>query len=285
MSKIEIQSLTKRYRGKTALDEVSLSIAKGSIYGLLGRNGAGKTTLVNMVGNRDFPTSGKVLLDGENVMENDRLLRRIYCMGADDLIPAYMRVRDVIKSTKFFYKDFDGEYAEKLCGQFGLDMKKRMSQLSTGYRTIAKVIFAMSSGAEFIFLDEPTLGVDANHRELLYRLILERFEQTEAAFIISTHLIDECAGLFERCFVIRDGKLIADEDSDSLRRSCYLVEGKTVDVDSYIKGREVLTRSEVGSLCSACIKGEAEDVPDSLEISQPTLQQLLIAMTGGENNA
>lgn len=285
MSKIEIQSLTKRYRGKTALDGVSLSIAKGSIYGLLGRNGAGKTTLVNMVGNRDFPTSGKVLLDGENVMENDRLLRRIYCMGADDLIPAYMRVRDVIKSTKLFYKDFDCEYAEKLCGQFGLDMKKRMSQLSTGYRTIAKVIFAMSSGAEFIFLDEPTLGVDANHRELLYRLILERFEQTEAAFIISTHLIDECAGLFERCFVIRDGKLIADEDSDSLRRSCYLVEGKTVDVDSYIKGREVLTRSEVGSLCSACIKGEAEDVPDSLEISQPTLQQLLIAMTGGENNA
>ena len=282
MSKIELKSLTKQYKGKTALDAVSLEIEKGKIYGLLGRNGAGKTTLVSITGNRDFPTSGEVLLDGVPLTENDEGLKKLACMGAENIYPNNMRVRDIIQCMEFFYPKMDEAYALELCKKFALEPKKRIVQLSTGYRTLAKVIFAMASGADFIFLDEPTLGVDANYRELLYKLILERYEKTGAAFIISTHLIDECAGMFERCFVLQNGKLIADADSDDLRRSAYIAEGKTSDVDSFANGREVLTRTEVGSLCSACIKGTPGKVPAGIEISQPTLQQLLIALTGGE---
>ncbi|MCR5123385.1 MAG: ABC transporter ATP-binding protein [Ruminococcus sp.] len=279
---IELKTLTKSYNKKLALDRVSLTIEKGTICGLLGRNGAGKTTLVNLVGNRDFPTFGEVLLDGVNVRENDKALRKIYCMGADDLIPTNMKIKEVISSMGYFYKSSDAKYAEKLCGEFKLEMGKKLSQLSTGYRTIAKVIFAMSSGADYIFLDEPTLGLDANHRELLYRLILERFEETEAAFVISTHLIDECAGLFERCFILREGTLIADEDSETLRSSAFVVDGKTEAVLLYTSGMEVISRSELGTLSSACVKGKPGNVPAGLEISKPSLQQLLIAMTADE---
>ena len=283
MSRIELQALTKKYRQKTALNKVTLTIEKGHIYGLLGRNGAGKTTMVNLIGNRDFPTDGKVLLDGEQLMENDRLLKNVYCMGAEDLLPNFMRVGEVVSAMQYFYPHTDAKYAAKLCKAFKLSRKKRLSQLSTGYRTIAKVIFAMASGADFIFLDEPTLGLDANHREMLYQLILERFEKTEAAFVISTHLIDECAGMFERCFVLREGKVIADEDSDTLRRSAYVVEGKADCVNAYIAGKDVLSRSAVGTLCSACVNGEPDaEIPEGLEISQPSMQQLLIALTGRE---
>lgn len=281
MSKMEFDSICKDYRKKTALSGVSFTVAKGSIYGLLGRNGAGKTTLVNMAGNRDFPTSGKVKLDGEDVKENDRALRRIYCSGAEELIPTYMRVRDVLASMRYFYKDTDTDYALELCKKFGLEPAKKLSQLSTGYRIIAKDIFALASGVEFIFMDEPTLGLDPNHRELLYKCILERFSDTESAFVISTHQIDECAGLFERCLILKEGRLIADEDSDKLRRSAYIAEGKTADVDAFTSGKEVLNRTTVGTLCSACVKGEPAGVPDSIDISRPTLQQLLIALTGG----
>ena len=281
MSMMEFDKVCKDYRKKTALSGVSFTVAKGSIYGLLGRNGAGKTTLVNMAGNRDFPTSGQVLLDGENIKENDKALRRIYCSGVEELIPTYMSVKEVLASMRFFYKDCDADYAAELCKRFGLDPKKKLSQLSTGYRMIAKDIFALASGAEFIFMDEPTLGLDPNHRELLYKVILERFSETEAAFVISTHQIDECAGLFERCLIIKEGQLIANEDSDKLRRSAFVAEGKTVDVEAYITGKEVLSRETVGSFSTACVKGEPQNVPDSIEISQPSLQQLLIALTGG----
>ena len=234
-----------------------------------------------MAGNRDFPTSGQVLLDGENIKENDKALRRIYCSGVEELIPTYMSVKEVLASMRFFYKDCDADYAAELCKRFGLDPKKKLSQLSTGYRMIAKDIFALVSGAEFIFMDEPTLGLDPNHRELLYKVILERFSETEAAFVISTHQIDECAGLFERCLIIKEGQLIANEDSDKLRRSAYVAEGKTADIEEYISGKEVLSCESVGSFSTACVKGEPQNVPDSIEISQPSLQQLLIALTGG----
>lgn len=281
MSTITVKSLTKKYQSKQALSNVSLQIESGRIYGLLGRNGAGKTTLCNIIGNRIFATSGSAELDGKPLRENDEALKSVYCMGAEDLLPNYMRVRDVIKSMKMFYANADTDYALNLCASFGLDPQKLLSQLSTGYRTIAKVIFAMASGAEFLFLDEPTLGADANHRELLYRTILERFEKTEAAIVISTHLIDECAGLFEHCFILSDGKLITDEETDILRRSAYMVEGKAETVDAYLAGKDVLSRMAVGTLCSACVKGEPETLPDGLTLSQPSLQQLLIALTGG----
>lgn len=283
MSTITVKSLSKTYHhSKQALSSVNLMIESGRIYGLLGRNGAGKTTLCNIIGNRIFASRGTVELNGKPLCENDEALKSVYCMGAEDLLPNYMRVRDVIRSMRMFYPKTDADYAKKLCERFRLDPVKRLSQLSTGYRTIAKVIFAMSSGAEFLFLDEPTLGLDANHRELLYQLILERFEETGAAFVISTHLIDECAGLFEHCLILRSGSLIADTDSDELRRLAYTVDGKAEDVEAYLTGKEVLSRTAVGTLCSACVKGEPDAVPAGLTVSQPSMQQLLIALTGGE---
>ncbi|SEK29333.1 ATP-binding cassette domain-containing protein [Ruminococcus albus] len=281
MSRIEIKTLTKKYKKKTALDGVSLSIDNGMIYGLLGRNGSGKSTLVDLVGGRIFPDLGEITIDGETVTENDKLLRKIYCMSSDDLLPMHMRVKDTIKAQAYFYKNTDEDYAIRLCDVFGIDPKKRLSQLSTGQRTLAKVSLALSSGADFIFLDEPTLGVDANFREELYKKIIERFDKTEAAFIISTHLIDECAGLFEHCFVLEEGRLIADEDCEELQANAYLIEGRAKDVTEYLKDKQCLKKTIIGTLCSACVKGEVKDVPDGLEVSHPSLQQLLIAMTGG----
>lgn len=284
MTGIEIKTVTKSYKKREALDKVSLTIEKGRIYGLLGRNGSGKTTLVNIVSGRLFADSGEVLLDGERVTENDEAMRRIYFMGAEDLLPNYMRVGDAIRAQRYFYKGTDEELALRLCRAFGIGPRARLSQLSTGQRTLAKTVLALSSGAEFIFLDEPTLGVDANFREELYRQIAERFEETGAAFVISSHLADECAGLFEHCFVLEDGRLIADEECEELRANAYLIEGRAKDVNEYIKGRECLSRTVMGPLVCACVKGEAGTVPEGLELSRPSLQQLLIAMTGGEQD-
>lgn len=279
MSKIEIKNLTKNYGKTQALDSVSLTVAKGNIYGLLGRNGAGKTTLLNIISGRDFANSGEVLLDGSPLNNDDKLLKKVYCMDADELIPLYMKVSEVFDGMKYFYKNFDRRYAEELLGRFEISAKKSLSKLSTGGRTIAKAVFALSSGADFILLDEPTLGLDPGHREILYQAVLERFEQTEAAFVISTHLVDECAGLFEKCFVIKSGRIVANEDCERLRRSAYTVTGRAADAQKYAEGKEVISQRALGSLMEICIRGEAANVPDSLDVSQPTLQQLLIAMT------
>ncbi len=285
MSKINIQSVSKSYKTTKALDGVSLTIEKGHIYGLLGNNGAGKTTLFNIIADREFPSAGTVSLDGESLHESRDALRNVYLMGADHLLPGSMRICDAINSLGFFFKNADKAYAEKLCTSFAIDPKKKLSQLSTGSGTLAKVILALASGADFIFLDEPTLGVDANHRELFYRVLLERFSDTESAFIIATHLIDECAGILEHCFVLKDGKIVADEECEELKNSAYLIEGSADDVNGYAEGRDVLSKNTTGTLVSMCIKGEPENVPETLTVSRPSLQQLIISLTGGGSYA
>ena len=285
MSIINVQSVSKNFRSVKALDDVSLTIEKGHIYGLLGCNGAGKTTLFGVISDREIPSSGTVMLDGMPVKESSELLRKMYFMGADNILPSGMRLSDAVDSLKFFYKNADKAYAEKLFKSFGIDNKKRFSELSTGSCTLARAALAMASGADFIFLDEPTLGVDANNRETFYRLLLERFSDTESAFIIATHLIDECAGLLEHCFVLKAGKIIADDDCEALREMAYLIEGNAVDVDEYAEGKEVLNRNTAGSLASVCIKGEPEDVPETLSFSRPSLQKLIVSLTGGGSNA
>ena len=285
MSVINVQSVSKTFKSVKALDDVSLTIEKGHIYGLLGGNGAGKTTLFNIISDREIPSSGTVTLDGKPVKESSDLLRKMHFMGADNILPSGMRLSDAVDSLKFFYKNADKAYAEKLFKSFGIDNKKRFSELSTGSCTLARAALAMASGADFIFLDEPTLGVDANNREMFYRLLLERFSQTESAFIIATHLIDECAGLLEHCFVLKAGKIIADDDCEALRESAYLIEGNAGDVDEYAEGKEVLNRYSAGSLASVCIKGEPEDIPETLSFSRPSLQKLIVSLTGGGSNA
>lgn len=282
MRGIEIKGLTKNYGKTTALDNISVNIEYGHIYGLLGRNGAGKSTLVNIISNRVFATSGEVLIDGEPARENDKALSKLFTMSENNLLPSDMKVKDAIKLTKEFYPDMDTDYAFRLAELFELDLKKKLSSLSTGYSTIAKNILALSSGADYVIFDEPVLGLDANHRELFYKQLIERYSEQGETFIISTHLIDECASLIEKAIIIDGGKLLEDCDTEELLSGAYTVTGSAAAVDAYAQGKEIIGSDTVGGLKSVYIKGKAEKVPEGLEISKASLQTIFIRLTSGE---
>ncbi|HNU79689.1 MAG TPA: ATP-binding cassette domain-containing protein, partial [Bacillota bacterium] len=126
MKTIQIKGVSKVYGYTKALDKVDITIESDRIYGLLGRNGAGKTTLLNLMTNRIFPTEGEILIDGETVFENDRVLGNIFYMTEKNLYPEDERVRNIYKWIKEFYPSFDVEYAKDLSERFGLDTKKRV---------------------------------------------------------------------------------------------------------------------------------------------------------------
>lgn len=178
-SVIKADNIIKKYGRNYALVGVSVEIEKGRIYGLLGRNGAGKSTLMNIITNRVFATSGRCTLDGEDLLENDKALNRIYAMSESVTMPAGLTFKQAVNITADFYGGFDKDYAYSLAEKFKLDPKKRLSALSTGYLTVSKLILTLASGADFLFFDEPVLGLDANHRDLFYRLLVERFAETQ----------------------------------------------------------------------------------------------------------
>ena len=277
MRGIELKNLTKYYKDTKALEDVTLTIEYGRIYGLLGRNGAGKSTMVNLISNRIFPTSGEIYVDGEPSIENDKALRKIFTMSEHNLLPVDKKFRDSVKIVKMFYPELDEQYAFALADKF--ELEKKLMGLSTGYSSIAKLIIALASGADYIFFDEPVLGLDANHRELFYKELIDRYANTGSTFIISTHLIDECASLIEKAIIIDKGRLITADDTERIMENSYTVTGPAELVDKYITGRTVVGSDTVGGIKSAYVKGKAENVPQGLEISKASLQSLFIQMT------
>lgn len=281
MSKIEVRDLTKSYGKTTALNNVSVTFKENCIYGLLGRNGAGKSTLLNIISGRTFADSGEVLIDGVNASGNDSALGKVHLMSEQLLYNPALKVKDMFRTASFYYPDFDTEYALKLCSEYELDTNRKLSKLSTGYRTIAKAVNALACGAPIVFFDEPVLGLDANHRDLFYKHVVNRYSEHPATFVISTHLIEETAGIIERAVVIQKGELLLDNDVEEVRSMGYSVSGKAADVDSFAKGRELMGEDVLGGLKTVYIKGQLNEaeLPERLTAEPMNLQNIFIHLT------
>lgn len=281
MSYIEIKNITKKFESTIALDDISLKLDENKIYGLLGRNGAGKTTLLNLITNKLFPTEGEILVDGDSVMENDRPLSKIYFMTEKNYYPDNMTVNGAFRWSKEFYPEFDESYAKVLCEKFSLKNKK-IKSLSTGYQSIFKIIVALSCNAPVILLDEPVLGLDANHRDLFYKELLQNYSERPKIIVISTHLIEEAADIIEDVIVIKNGKVIMNDSVEKVLSQGYSVSGSAGAVDKFITGKKVLGMDTIGGLKTAYLlegKIAQSDVPPGLEVSKLDLQRLFIYMT------
>ncbi len=280
MNAITCTQVSKTFKDIRALDNVSVSFEEGKIYGLLGRNGAGKTTLLNCITGRLFPTGGEIRVDGELSMENEKALRKLFYMGQQELYPEEMTVQKVFAWTKLIYGNFDTEYAHALCEKFGLNPKKKTSKLSTGYRSIYKLITALAVDVPYLLLDEPVLGLDAGHREMFYRELLESYGRNPRTIILSTHLIEEAASLLEEVIILHNGKVMCHKTCEELLHSGYTVSGKQSEVDAFIAGKQVLSQQSIGGLKTAVIYGQPEkDMPETLETGRMDLQKLFVAMT------
>ncbi|MBO4339450.1 MAG: ABC transporter ATP-binding protein [Clostridia bacterium] len=281
---IEIKNVTKNFGKVKALDGVTINFEEETIYGLLGRNGAGKSTLLNIISNRLFATDGEVFIDGETSVENDKAQSKVFLMTEVDAYPSAMKCRDILRWTKEFYPETDLEKGKELAEKFSLDLKKSIGSLSTGYRTIIKFIAAIISNAKYTFLDEPVLGLDANHRELLYKTILEQYSENPRTIVISTHIIEEVSNLLEKIVIIDEGRVIENNSVESLLSRGYSVSGKAQDVDEFVKGKNVIGADVLGAVKIAYILGDekVDSLPDGLEISPINLQKLFVELTGEE---
>ncbi|MDP2842107.1 MAG: ABC transporter ATP-binding protein [Acetobacterium sp.] len=284
MNGIQINDVTKTFGDTLALNQVCLTFEPHKIHGLLGRNGAGKSTLLNIITNRLFADNGTVTIDGLSGTENDHAQGMIYLMSEKNLYPESMTCNEAFKWTKQFFKDFDLDYALNLARQFKLDPKKKIQSLSTGYNSIFKIITALSVNTPYVLFDEPVLGLDANHREMFYRLLIEKYSNNPFTAIISTHLIEEIANLLEYVIIIKNGEILVNESCEALLSKGYSVTGTINQVDTFVKDKEVIGEDVLGGLKTATVIGSINKstLPDGIEIANLDLQKLFIKLTNEE---
>lgn len=281
---IELRQVSKRFGRVEALRGVSLKLDEGKIYGLLGNNGAGKTTLLSLITNRLYPDGGEIFVDDMPVSGNDKALGRLFMTGEQNLYPEDMRVRQAFKISALFYPSFDSEYAYELCRQFGLNPRMKITALSTGYASIFRLIVAMSVHTPYLLLDEPVLGLDASHRDMFYRLLIEKYSTQPCTIVLSTHLISEVENLVEHVVIIRDGEILAAMPKDELLCQGYTISGPAGLVDSYVTGKRVLTQKRLGGLKTACVQGTFDqmELPQGLELGSVSLQDYFISLMNEE---
>lgn len=280
MSIVSINNVTKKFKSAIALDNINLTLEENKIYGLLGRNGAGKSTLLNLISNRLFPTCGSIYVDGDSVVENDSALTKIYCMSDASIYDEDFKVKDVFGFTKDFYPNYDVNYEAELVKKFDINTNKKIKELSTGYNSIFKIIIALSASTPITLLDEPVLGLDANHRELFYKELLKTYSANPRTFVLSTHIIEEIADIIELAVIIKNGKILIHDEVENIKKMGYTASGKTDDVDSFINGKNVISSEVLGGLKSAVILGEKPlDTPKGIDLGTMQLQQLFIHLT------
>lgn len=281
MKSIEIKNVSKNFGDVAALKNINLKFEENKIYGLLGRNGAGKSTLLNIITNRIFSDSGEVCIEGEKAGENDTALGKVYLMSEKGYYPQGMKVSEVFRWTKEFYPDFDRANADKLAEKFGLNTKKKVKELSTGYSSIFKIVIALSVNVPFILLDEPVLGLDANHRDMFYRILIENYNENPKTIVISTHLIEEVANVIEDIIIIKNGEILKNESCEELLSKGYTVTGSAAAIDSFIAGKNVIGYDSFGGLRTAYILGSVDKrlIPAGLEVTKLDLQKLFIQLT------
>lgn len=285
MSLVNITGIMKSYGKNIALNNINLTIEEHKIYGLLGRNGAGKTTLLNLMTNKIFPDAGEITLEGKSVFENDDILNNIFYMMEKNLYPEGFKVKEIFNLTKGFYPEFDEVYAKDLADKFQLNINKKIKELSTGYTSIFKAIIALASNTKIVVLDEPVLGLDANHRDFLYKEILKNYIEKPKTIIISTHLIEEISDLLEEVIIIKKGEIVLKQSVEDLLSSAYTVSGEDSKVEEYITGKNSIGVETMGKFKAVTILEPLTEKDRNnirqldLEVTKAELQKLFISLT------
>ena len=288
---ISVAGLSRRYRGQFALDQVSFDIEPGSVTGLLGRNGAGKTTLLRIVAGQEFPSSGRVAVLGDSPVESEKVLRQMVFVREDQSYPLYgalrgYLVRHALRAASWFYPDWDSDLAEALLEDFDLPPDRGIRRLSRGMRSALGIVIGLAARAEVTLFDEPYAGLDPVARQLFYDRLLADYAAHPRTVLLSTHLIDEAAGLMERVLVIDHGAIVLNAAADEVRGSATSISGPAIAVAEFTAGRTVWDRRRIGSQESAVVAGALDDTDRArarslrLHLEPLTLQQVVVQAAG-----
>ncbi len=290
MANLECSAITKRFGKKEVLKGIDLTIEPGKIYGLVGRNGVGKTTLLSVMTAQAASNEGTVTYDGQPVWENRDALDHL-CFSRElntmtSFGPNNQKIKEYFRLAALYYPNWDQAYADELMKRFGINTKQIVCKMSKGMLSMVTITIGLASKADITILDEPVAGLDVVAREDFYKELLEEQGRTGRTFIISTHIIEEAADLFEEVIIMKDGKVFLQENTvDFLERAAH-VTGLEEEVDRVTEGLEIYHEEKMGrSKGVTVLLKEGQTLPRSGEVTiQPiSLQNLFVALCGRDS--
>jgi ABC-2 type transport system ATP-binding protein len=217
---IEIERISRHYGSKLALNDVSLRVQRGKVFGLVGENGAGKTTLIKHILGTLKAQSGAVRIFGlDPAADPVGVLSRIGYLSENRDLPGWMRVDELLRYVQAFYPGWSASYAEELRKQFSLEANARVKQLSRGELAKAGLLIALAYRPELLLLDEPSSGLDPVVRRDILEAIIRTVADEGRTVFFSSHLLDEVERVSDDVAMLHGGKVIWCGPLDEIKAS------------------------------------------------------------------
>ena len=280
---LEINGLVKKY--KDFILNCTMKVERGCITGLVGENGAGKSTTFKAALGLISYDSGDITLMGKEpsaLKEEDK--SRIGVTLAESGFSGYLKVKDIIPVMSAMYPEFDRSRFESLCRKFGVPQDKYIKEFSTGMKAKLKVLVAVTHGADFLLLDEPTTGLDVMAREGILNLLREYMEEDEnRSILISSHISTDLEGLCDDLYLIHEGQIILHEEMDTLLNEYGLIKADDVQYGKLDKEHILsVRRTTYGYDCLTDQRQYyRENYPD-IVVENGSLDEVITMMTGGK---
>ena len=293
---IEARNVVKAFDGFRALDGLTMTVPRGSVYGLVGPNGAGKSTLLRHVTGIYRQDSGEVLLEGEPIYENPAAKARISSIPDELYYFLSASTRDMARFLKGFYPKFDQDRYRTLKEVFSqVDEGRPMRRLSKGMQKQAAFWLSLCCRPEVLVLDEPVDGLDPVMRRQVWSLLMADVAQEGTTVLVSSHNLRELEDVCDRVGILSHGKVLIERSLTDLQEN--LVKMQVVfqerELPRLPDDLEVLHVSQVGRIHTLIVRGNATDVTNRLAVYAPillealplTLEEIFIYELGGEDYA
>ena len=276
---VEARNVTVSYGAKRAVDDVSFSIPKGRVVGLLGHNGAGKTTLMKaMVGLAQ--AQGELAVLGLNPLKNRVELLRSACYIPDvAILPRWARVEDLITLMSGLHPKFSADRARTLLKRTSVKLGDKVKTLSKGMVVQAHLALVAAIDAKLMILDEPTLGLDVLSRKAFYEMLLDEWCDGERSVLISTHQVEEIESLLSDVLMLNEGKLVLSISLEDMDRRFVALSHDAAAADQMAAAHPLLKYRVQGGSASL-FDGEPPAHVQALgKRVRPSLVDLFVALT------
>jgi ABC-2 type transport system ATP-binding protein len=289
-SAVHAANVTVRYGKKTAVDDVTMTVAPGSVYALLGRNGSGKSSLVRCLLGQLRPDRGRAELFGEDVWKHrTRLMERIGVVPEDPDAPPESRVRDLAWFSSRLYSRWTQSAFDRRIERFGIAPAARFGELSKGQKKQVSLALALATAPEILILDDPTLGLDVVARKSLFEEVLGDMADRGITVLVTTHDLAPVESIADRAGILQQGRLVLDEEVETLKarfrrirftsQPMALAQANLVaaTVRQWGSGTEAVI-SNYDDVAFARLRGESQ-LPVA-EVSPMSLEEIFIAVAG-----
>ena len=286
---LEMKNVTKTFGTFRALDDLSLTVPKGGVYGLVGPNGAGKSTAIRHLTGVYRPDSGQITLEGAPVFENPAAKRRIGCIPDDVFYYPSATLEDMHRFYRGIYPTFDDALFERLYEVFQLPRKSPIRRFSKGMQKQAAFHLTLCARPEVLILDEPVDGLDPVMRRQVMSLILADVAEHGTTVLISSHNLRELEDVCDHVGIMDHGKMLLEKSLADMQGLTH----KLQIVGDAPQGLNVLHESASGRLKTLIVRGQVEDISAQAAAANPayfdvlplSLEEIFIYELGGVNYA